>query len=169
MLLAGPAFNFLFAILAYWLMFVTGVQALKPFIGGVEPDSVAARAGLEPGDEIEAIGGQTDADVGERDAARFSTSCSMTAASSSRYASRTAQRATCTLDVRGREQELTEPAVLFQGLGITPGPAAVVGSMVDGSPAERAGLEPDDVVIRGNGEPIRGLAALGRVPAEPAR
>ena len=29
-LLAGPAFNFLFAILAYWLMFATGVQELKP-------------------------------------------------------------------------------------------------------------------------------------------
>ena len=58
-LLAGPAFNFLFAILAYWLMFVTGVQALKPIVAGVEPDSVAARAGLQPGDEIEAIGGET--------------------------------------------------------------------------------------------------------------
>jgi regulator of sigma E protease len=58
-LLAGPAFNFLFAILAYWLMFVTGVQALKPIVAGVEPESVAARAGLASGDEIVAIGGET--------------------------------------------------------------------------------------------------------------
>src|SRR5688572_25148253 len=57
-LLAGPGFNFLFAILAFWLMFVTGVQALKPLIGSVEPGSVAARAGLMSGDEITAIGGQ---------------------------------------------------------------------------------------------------------------
>src|SRR5918995_1532848 len=57
-LLAGPAFNFLFAILAYWLMFVTGVQAWKPIIASVEPESVAARAGLQSGDEIETIGGQ---------------------------------------------------------------------------------------------------------------
>ena len=55
-LLAGPAFNFLFAILAYWLMFVTGVQALKPFIAAVEPGSVAARAELKPGERSTAIG-----------------------------------------------------------------------------------------------------------------
>ena len=57
-LLAGPAFNFLFAILAFWLMFVTGVQALKPFIARVSRGSVAAGAGLTPGDEIVAIGGR---------------------------------------------------------------------------------------------------------------
>ena len=57
-LLAGPAANFLFAILAYWLMFVTGVQGLKPYIAAVEPGSVAARAELNAGDEITAIGGQ---------------------------------------------------------------------------------------------------------------
>src|SRR5438477_749682 len=45
-LLAGPAFNFLFAIVAYWLMFATGVPGLKSVIGAVQPDSVAARAGI---------------------------------------------------------------------------------------------------------------------------
>ncbi|HSC14855.1 MAG TPA: RIP metalloprotease RseP, partial [Gammaproteobacteria bacterium] len=57
-LLAGPGFNFLFAILAYWFMFVSGVQELKPFITGVDSGSVAARAELQAGDEITAIGGQ---------------------------------------------------------------------------------------------------------------
>ena len=56
--------------------------------------------------------------------------------------------------MRGREQELTEPAVLFEGLGLEPGQAAVVGSVVEGSPAERAGPQAGDRVIRGNGEPI---------------
>ena len=51
-LAAGPAFNFLFAIVAYWLMFVTGVVAARPLVGAVEPGSFAARAGLLPGDEI---------------------------------------------------------------------------------------------------------------------
>ena len=42
-LAAGPGFNFLFAILAYWLMFVTGVPSLKAFVGEViAPDSAAA-------------------------------------------------------------------------------------------------------------------------------
>ena len=34
---AGPAFNFLFAILAYWLMFVVGVSGVKPMVGEVTP------------------------------------------------------------------------------------------------------------------------------------
>ncbi len=41
-LLAGPAFNFLFAIVAYWFMFSTGVPGIKPLIGSVAADSVAA-------------------------------------------------------------------------------------------------------------------------------
>ena len=134
-------------------MFVTGVQALKPLVAGVEPDSVAARAGLRPGDEIETIGGQPtptweSATLRILDELLDDGRIDLTV--------REPNGATreFTLDVRGREQELTEPAVLFSGLGIKPGPAAIVGSIVDGSPAERAGLETDDVVIRGNDEPI---------------
>ena len=54
-LLAGPAFNFLFAILAYWLLFAGGVTVLKPAIGEIEPGSYAERAGLEFGDKIVAV------------------------------------------------------------------------------------------------------------------
>ncbi|MDW3190435.1 RIP metalloprotease RseP, partial [Vibrio sp. Vb0932] len=32
---AGPIFNFLFAIFAYWLVFLIGVPAVKPVIGEV--------------------------------------------------------------------------------------------------------------------------------------
>jgi len=52
---AGPLFNFLFAIFAYWLMFMIGVPAVKPVIGEVTPYSIAAQAGLEPGMQIKAV------------------------------------------------------------------------------------------------------------------
>ncbi|MCY3729733.1 MAG: RIP metalloprotease RseP, partial [Rhodospirillaceae bacterium] len=55
-LAAGPGFNFVFAIMAYWLMFVTGVPSLKAFVGDVTPGSTAARAGLAEYDEILAVG-----------------------------------------------------------------------------------------------------------------
>jgi regulator of sigma E protease len=152
-LLAGPGFNFLFAILAYWLMFVTGVQALRPLVAAVEPESVAARAGLQPGDEIETIGGRAtptwdDGILQLLDEVLGDGRIDLTV--------RDPQGTTraLELDVRGRAQELTEPAVLFTGLGLTPGPAAVVESVIDDSPAERAGLVAGDRVIRGNGEPI---------------
>jgi regulator of sigma E protease len=54
---AGPVANFLLAIVVYWLMFVTGVTGLAPVIGLVENDSVAAVAGLRPGDEILQVDG----------------------------------------------------------------------------------------------------------------
>ena len=41
-LLAGPFANFLFAVLAYWVLFVAGVPALKPVLGEVTADSPAA-------------------------------------------------------------------------------------------------------------------------------
>jgi regulator of sigma E protease len=37
---AGPLFNFLFAILAYWLMFVLGVSGIRPLLGDIEPGTV---------------------------------------------------------------------------------------------------------------------------------
>ena len=43
-LLAGPAFNLVFAVAAYWLMFLSGISALQPVIGGVEAGSAAEAA-----------------------------------------------------------------------------------------------------------------------------
>lgn len=53
--IAGPLANFLFAIGAYWLLFVIGVTAVVPVIGSVQPGSAADQAGLLPGYEISAI------------------------------------------------------------------------------------------------------------------
>ncbi len=55
---AGPLFNFLFAIVVYWLMFVIGVAGLKPIVGEVIPGSAAERAGFRPGDQIVAVDSQ---------------------------------------------------------------------------------------------------------------
>ncbi|WP_150137548.1 sigma E protease regulator RseP [Candidatus Enterovibrio escicola] len=59
---AGPVANFLLAIFAYWLVMVIGVQTLKPVIGDVTPQSIAAKAGIEPGMELIAISGIETAD-----------------------------------------------------------------------------------------------------------
>lgn len=59
---AGPVFNFLFAIFAYWLVFLIGVPAVKPVIGQVAPYSIAAQGGLESGMELKTISGVKTAD-----------------------------------------------------------------------------------------------------------
>lgn len=52
---AGPVFNFLFAIVAYWMMFIVGVSGIKPVIGNVENETLAHQAGLMSGYEIVSI------------------------------------------------------------------------------------------------------------------
>ncbi len=57
---AGPAMNFLFALVAYALLFATvgaEVPSTQPRVGGVAAGSPAARAGLQVGDRIVAIDG----------------------------------------------------------------------------------------------------------------
>ncbi|WED21177.1 sigma E protease regulator RseP [Vibrio sp. JC009] len=54
---AGPVFNFVFAIFAYWLIFLIGVPAVKPVIGEVTPASIVAEAQITPGMEITSVAG----------------------------------------------------------------------------------------------------------------
>jgi regulator of sigma E protease len=53
---AGPAFNFILAILFYWLVFVVGTTAQRPLLGEPQAESIAAQAGFSSGDEIIAVG-----------------------------------------------------------------------------------------------------------------
>ena len=55
---AGPVFNFIFAAFAYWLIFIVGVNGLKPIIGAVQPGSISQQAGLIKGQEIVAVDGE---------------------------------------------------------------------------------------------------------------
>ena len=156
-LLAGPAFNFLFAIVAYWLMFASGVPGLKPLIGAVAPNSVAARAGIEPGDEITAVGDKAAA-TWENATLQIFAQLLTDARIDLTLREPNGNTKHVELDVRGREAELTEPAALFRGLGIQPGPVipAVVGTVTPGSPAEVAGMLAGDEVVAVGGRSIEG-------------
>ena len=168
-LLAGPGFNFLFAILAYWLMFVSGVQSPRPLIGSVEPDSVAARAGLLAGDEIAAIGGQPTPTL---ESALLRTLDEIVGDGMIDLTVRAPDGATrdVELDVRGRAAELTDPDVLFDGMGFALGRPAAIAAILEDSPAERAGLEAGDRVAAVDGQPIQGwsqwVQALQSRPGE---
>lgn len=59
---AGPAFNFFFAVFAYWLVFLIGVPAVKPVIGEVTPNSIVAQAGIEKGMQFTSIDGNRTPD-----------------------------------------------------------------------------------------------------------
>ncbi|AWX15841.1 RIP metalloprotease RseP [Mergibacter septicus] len=54
---AGPLANFLFAIFAYWVVFLYGLPIVKPVIGNVVPQSLVEQAGIKPDYLIEAVDG----------------------------------------------------------------------------------------------------------------
>ncbi|EDN68709.1 membrane-associated Zn-dependent protease [Beggiatoa sp. PS] len=56
---AGPLFNFLFAIIAYTLMYMMGVTGMKTLVGEVTPQSLAEQAGFRTGYEIMAVNDQS--------------------------------------------------------------------------------------------------------------
>ena len=59
---AGPMANFVFALFAFWLMFMIGVPSVKPVVGEVRPASIVAQAGIEPGMEIVGVGDEATGD-----------------------------------------------------------------------------------------------------------
>ena len=153
-LAAGPGFNFVFAIMAYWLMFVTGVPSLKAFVGDITPGSTAAQAGLAEYDEILAVGDQPTptweaATLAILDELLRDGRIDMTVEGAD------GRTRTIELDVRGREAELTEPESLWEGLGFSLGALPpVIGAVTPDGPAERAGFLQGDRLLSADREPM---------------
>ncbi|MDP8078707.1 RIP metalloprotease RseP [Phocoenobacter skyensis] len=56
-ILAGPVANFIFAIFAYWAVFISGVPTLKPVVGEVIPNTIVAQAKVPSEFEIKEVNG----------------------------------------------------------------------------------------------------------------
>lgn len=56
--IAGPAANFLLAILIYWVLFLNGVTGIAPVVGSLLPGSIAETAGIRSGHQIIAVDGR---------------------------------------------------------------------------------------------------------------
>lgn len=172
-LLAGPGFNILFAIVVLWGMFwVNGETEIRPLVGDVAKDSVAEHAGLRSGDEILAINGapvagQRDVVFGLLDAMSGSGDAALLVRSSS-GASRTDTLAVTNAAARRR---LTEPSELFKGLGFEfwePTLPAVIGHVVPDGPAAQAGLKSGDEITAINGEPVHNFHdVIARIAGRP--
>lgn len=56
---AGPIANFLLALVFFWVIAMLGSQQVRPVIGAVEEGGLAAAAGLQSGQEIVSVNGQS--------------------------------------------------------------------------------------------------------------
>ncbi len=159
-LLAGPAFNILFAIVVLWAMFWwQGTTELKPVVGDVVLGSVAAKAGLRTGDEIKAVNG---ADVTSQRDVVFDLLDAMSsrgdAALSVRGSDGRMRVADLNVPDPAQRVRLTEPSELFRGLGFEfwlPPVPAVLGNVTEGGPADRAGLKAGDRIVAIGGVAVK--------------
>ncbi|MGC1457578.1 MAG: RIP metalloprotease RseP [Steroidobacteraceae bacterium] len=167
-LLAGPGFNLLFAILVLWGMFwASGLDEEKPIIGEVQPASVAARGGLTRGDEILSIGDKPVPDF--RDV-MFDLLDSILSQGTARVTVRSADGRTHELMLSvpdpAARRRLTEPSMLLSGLGFRfqeePTPP-LLAEVVHGNNAERAGLRPGDRVVAIDGTAVSDFSDMARL------
>ncbi len=172
-LLAGPGFNFAFAILAYWLLFVYGVPTVKPAIGDVQPGSYAAEAGLESGDRIIAVG---DADTADWESALVAMLEQMTddGRVPLTLENDDGGRRVAVIDVGEDTARLTEPGLLFDGLGFSPWqPPVVIADTAPDGRAHAAGLRGGDRLLTIDDSDIRRTsdvaAAVAPRPGESLR
>ncbi|USD49325.1 sigma E protease regulator RseP [Vibrio sp. SCSIO 43153] len=153
---AGPIFNFLFAIVAYWLVFLIGVPAVKPVIGEVTPNSIVAQAGIESGMELKSISGIKTPDWESVNMGLIShigdDSVTMTLSSANEVGS----EVTRTLDIRDWNFD-PETQSTMQSLGFKPYTPEIfteLAQVSEGGAAEKAGLQADDKIISINGNKI---------------
>src|SRR4029079_8750430 len=171
-LLAGPAMNLIFALALYWVLFTAGVPAIKPIVGEITPNSIAAQAGLRYEDQILEIGGKPTPTL---EAATLAIIEDLT------------DDGTITMTVRGvdgadrdlslpvgeRSRALTQPEALLPGLGFEiwrPRVKAIIGLVNKGTAGERAGLKVGDEILAIDGEQIAHFQQLvNRVKPNPGR
>ncbi len=152
---AGPIFNLLFAVLAYWAVFMWGVASIVPILGDIPKGSIAYTAGLRSGEEILAV-----------DARQTPTWEDIAVA----LVSHIGDRDFVNIKVRDIDSNVVSDHVLnlnswsiddgeqniIKNLGLEPlDPAEpIVGLVMANMPAAKAGLEPGDRFISIDGIPV---------------
>ncbi|MBZ6388065.1 MULTISPECIES: sigma E protease regulator RseP [Pantoea] len=152
---AGPVANFIFAIFAYWVVFIHGVPGVRPVVGEIVNGSVAAEAQIASGMELKAVDGIETPDW---DAVRMALIGKIGDAHTVLTVSRFGEEATQQKDVDLRnwqfEPDKEDPVV---ALGIRPrGPQieTTLAEVQAKSPASVAGLQAGDRIVKVDGQPL---------------
>jgi regulator of sigma E protease len=150
---AGPGFNFIFAVFAYMLVAWLGQSVLPTIVGHVAPASVAEQAGMQQGDRILA--------VQKRDVHSWQQMEELLKNRAGQSALITVKRdeqdIVLQLDVPQPEKDPLLLDVANELLGFNPGLVVKVDDVVASSPAEKAGLQSGDVIRKINGSSVSGV------------
>ncbi len=165
---AGPGFNLLFTVVAFWAMFMLGRPDAAPVVTAT-PHSLAAEAGIHPGDRLLRVGGRpvatwTDAmnEIATGLLGREPLPLAVQTASGQR------RQLTLALDRLPPGKDVGQYLDTL-GLRLNP-PPAIAGRVLPNEPAAQAGMKPGDRILSVNGQPV---ADYGRfqelVPEQAAR
>ena len=152
---AGPIANFIFAVITYWTVFISGIPTLKPVVGQVIPNSIAAQANLPVEFEIKQVAGKTVLDweevtlalIGNLGAERVEVSGSNIDGDYPQY---------FYLNLTDWKVDGTKESPLTS-LGISPKNAVIkpeIAQVLPHSPAEKAGLKAQDKILTVNHQPF---------------
>jgi regulator of sigma E protease len=153
--LAGPAANFLLALLVYWALFVTGVPGLKPVLGDPPANTPAAVAGIANGDTVVSVAEEPVATWNDvrwlllKEAVRRDSTAI-------EIETERGARVTRRIDMSVLSKEDLDKDFLGK-LGLRnfrPPAPALLGKLLPGSAAERAGLMAGDRVLSIDARPI---------------
>jgi regulator of sigma E protease len=153
--IAGPVFNFLFAIAVYAGLYMHGLPEARPVLAAPAAGTLAQAAGFEAGDTVRTIEGDTIATwqdlrwrvlqgALQREALRFEVSGS------------SGNVAMHVLDLRAYPSEEVESDTM-ERIGMRlfrPALPPVIGRVVSGGAADRAGLKSDDRVAQAGGKDV---------------
>lgn len=159
---AGPFANFIFAVLAFWLVFLLGVPGVKPIIGEVSPASIAYQAGLRNGMQIIEVNQQAVSDW-------ESVSYSFVSAAGQNQIDLTVQ------EESGSQQHVRLPLqdwnispddpLPFRKLGFSPLSPEIIpelAQLTPGGAGEKAGLRVGDKILTVEQNPVKDWAQFAQ-------
>jgi len=153
---AGPLFNFAFAVLVYAGLFMHGLPEARPVVGAPPAGTLAAASGIGAGDTVRAIDGEPVATWQDLRWQILQAALQRHAVQVETLSER-GHITTVTIDLRDFPADEVEADVLDRiGLRLyRPMLEPVIGKVVPGGSAERSGLGPGDRVLSADGKPIK--------------
>ncbi len=154
--LAGPLFNFIFAIAAYSLVYAGGMEGLTPVVGKVVEGSVAEADGFRQGDLLLSVDGRKLNTWGEQRLYLFSKALGRKTVN---YEVQTedGRKVTRSLNLANVPMSKIDARLVASGIGLIgwyPAVSPVIDQVVSGKPAAIAGLRKDDLITSIDGEKV---------------